>query len=107
MGIDCKFKNLDDAGKSYILTVSVRVLYKLFSCSLHSLKPQPLLQPRVSHQLSCTIPSSCGRRSPRLLVPLHVPGGFLLLAARPVWPLLLARPSRAFCPLLPVHPAEV
>lgn len=99
-----------DAGKSHIVTVSqfgFFYIYKLLSCSLHSLKPQPLLQPHVSHQLSCTLPSPCGSHSPGLLVPLHVPRGFLLPAARPVWPLLLARPSRALCPVLLVHPAEV
>ena len=80
----------------------------LLSLSFHcSLKPQPLLQPHISHQLSSTCPSPGRRCALGLLVPFHVPGGFLLPAARCVRPLLLAGTCHALRPVLPLHPAEV
>lgn len=79
----------------------------LFLSLLRSLKPQPLLQPHVSHQLSSTCPSPGRRCALGLLVPFHVPGGFLLPAARCVRPLLLASTCHALRPVLPLHPAEV
>lgn len=72
-----------------------------------SIKPQPLLQPSISHQLSSTRPAPGRRCAPGLLVPVYVPGGFLLPAARCVWTLLLARPRHPLRPVLPLHPAEV
>ena len=80
------------------------------SCCLSflcSLKPQPLLQPHVSHQLPGTRPAPGGCCAPGLLVPLHVPGGFLLPAARRVRTLFLASSRHALRPVLPLHPAEV
>lgn len=82
--------------------------FRLLSLSsLRSLKPQPLLQPHISHQLSGTRPAPGCRCTRGLLVPLHVPGGFLLPAARCVRPLLLASACHALRPVLPLHPAEI
>lgn len=72
-----------------------------------SLKPQPLLQPHISHQLPSTRPPPGGRRTLGLLVSLHVPGRLLLPAARRVRPLLLAGSRHPFRAVLPLHPAEV
>lgn len=85
----------------------VRQLSLLSLSPLCSGKPQPLLQPHISHQLSGTCLAPGGRCTCGLLVPLHVPGGFLLPAARCVWTLLLAGTRHAFRLVLPVHPAEV
>lgn len=92
-----------------IYTNNIKLKQSTFSSlsSFCSLKPQPLLQPHISHQLPGTRPAPGRRCTLGLLVPLHVPGGFLLPAARCVRPLLLARARHALRPVLPLHPAEV
>lgn len=81
----------------------------LFSISFFpfSLKPQPLLQPHVPHQLSGSRSAPGCRCARGLLVPIHVPGGLLLCPARCLRPLLLASPRHPLRLVLPLHPAEV
>lgn len=75
--------------------------------SFHSVQPEPLLQPHITHQLSSPSAAPGRRGAGGLLVPLHVPGRLLLPAARRLWPLLLAGAGHALRPVLPLHPAEV
>lgn len=95
--------------KLYMLLETVNNFNFLLCLSLYtcSFKPQPLLQPHISHQLPSTCPAPSRRCALGLLVPVYGPGGFLLPAARCVWTLLLASPRHSLRPILPLHPAEV
>ena len=88
----------------------ISMIFKVISLSLSSicsLKPQSLLQPHISHQLPGTRPPPSRRRALGLLVPLRVPGGLLLPAARCVRPLFLVSARHPLRPVLHLHSAEV
>lgn len=119
MGIDCKF-TLHRAFKKELNTFSDQSMIFEIECSFihlnffivvvlsfHSVQPEPLLQPHITHQLSSPSTAPGRRGAGGLLVPLHVPGRLLLPAARRLWPLLLAGAGHAPYPVLPLHPAEV